>query len=274
MPEFDVKFWGVRGSIACPALSHSIYGGNTSCIELNLGGQRLILDAGTGMRQLGKQLLSEGVEKATLMLTHVHWDHTNGFPFFAPLFVPTFELHIVAGSLVPVGGVREALAGQMAAPNFPVPLDALLAKLSFRDVDDEDTFELGDGIHVRRSPLNHPDGASGYRIEYAGKVFCYITDTEHTPGELDESVQALIEGADMVVYDCTYTDEELPKHVGWGHSTWQQGVRLCQASNVRKLAIFHHDPDHDDPFMAEVEKAAVAMWDGAFVAREGMQITL
>jgi len=274
MADFGVKFWGVRGSIACPSSTHATYGGNTSCIELDLGGQRLILDAGTGLRRLGKQLLADGVGEATLMLTHVHWDHTNGFPFFGPLFVPSFKLHIVAGSLSPVGGVREALAGQMAAPNFPVPLDALAAQLSFQDVDDVDTFELGDGIHVRRIPLNHPDGASGYRIEYAGKSLCYVTDCEHTPGELDESVQALIDGADMVVYDCTYTDDELPNHVGWGHSTWQQGVRLCQASSVKQLAIFHHDPDHDDPIMDEIEKAAAAMWDGAFVAREGMAITL
>lgn len=274
MPEFRVNFWGVRGSIACPSPTHATYGGNTSCVELDLDGQRLILDAGTGLRGLGRQLLADGVNAATLMLTHVHWDHTNGFPFFAPLFVPDFELRIVAGSLMPVGGVREALAGQMAAPNFPVPLDALAAKLEFRDVDDEDCFELGKGIVVRRRALNHPDGAAGYRVEFGGRSVCYVTDTEHTPGELDENIQGLIRGADLVIYDCTYTDDELAAHVGWGHSTWQQGVRLCQASDVKRLAIFHHDPDHDDVFMADIETQAAEMWDGALVAREGMSITL
>lgn len=274
MPDFRVKFWGVRGSIACPSPTHAEYGGNTSCVELELDGQHLILDAGTGLRRLGRQLLQDGVKSATLLLTHVHWDHTNGFPFFGPLFVPDFELRIIAGSLLPVGGVREALAGQMAAPNFPVPLDALAAKLEFRDVDDEPRFELGHGIVAQRRPLNHPDGATGYRIEFGGKSLCYVTDTEHTPGQLDENIQALIRGADLVIYDCTYTDDELSAHVGWGHSTWQQGVRLCQASDVKRLAIFHHDPDHDDVFMARIEAEAKHMWDGAIVAREGMSLVL
>lgn len=272
MPAFGVKFWGVRGSIACPAPAYAHYGGNTSCVQLDLGGTQVILDAGTGIRGLGRHLLDRGVRKATLMLTHVHWDHTNGFPFFAPVFSDECSVQIMAGGLQDVGGVREALAGQMAAPNFPVPLDALHAHLEFQDFLAGDSFALSSEIKVKTAVLNHPDGATGYRVEYGGKSVCYVTDTEHVPGRPDENVLGLIEGADLVIYDSTYTDEELPGHVGWGHSTWQEGVRLCKQASVKRLAIFHHDPDHDDEFMARLEAEAVGTWDQCVVAREGMEL--
>jgi phosphoribosyl 1,2-cyclic phosphodiesterase len=127
---------------------------------------------------------------------------------------------------------------------------------------------------VRTAPLNHPNGATGYRLELGGRSVCYVTDTEHLPGEPDKNVLGLIEGADLVIYDSTYTDEEFPGKVGWGHSTWQEGVRLCRTAGARRLAIFHHDPDHDDSFMAAVDKTARAEWDGAFAAREEMIITV
>lgn len=269
----ELEFWGVRGSIACPSPTHVGFGGNTSCIEVRAGDERVILDAGTGLRGLGNRYLDADVREASLLLTHTHWDHINGFPFFKPAYATGRRFHIKAGHLAR-GGVREVLAGQMTGPTFPVPLEAMRAELEFEDFTAGDSFKLGTAIQVRTAPLNHPNGATGYRIEHGGKAFCYVTDTEHVVGKPDQNVLGLIEGADLVVYDSTYTDEEFQKHIGWGHSTWQEAVRLCRAADVGRLAIFHHDPDHDDAFMEGVERQAQALWDRAFVARERMVVVV
>lgn len=272
---YKVKFWGVRGSIACPSPDHMAYGGNTSCVEISVNGHVFILDSGTGIRSLGRALLKRGVTSATLMLTHTHWDHINGFPFFAPAFTPDFQLRIMAGHLFgKPGGIHAVLANQMENPTFPVPLSAMRGSLSFQDFAAGETMEPAAGVVVRTGALRHPNGATGYRIEYKGASVCYVTDTEHLPGEPDENVLKLIAGADLVIYDCTYTDEEFPAKIGWGHSTWQEGVRLCRAAGVKKLAIFHHDPDHDDIFMAALEAEASRLWDGTMVARDGMELDM
>lgn len=273
--SFAIRFWGVRGSIACPSRKHISFGGNTSCVQVIAGDRNIILDSGTGIRGLGHEFLKRDVRKADLLLSHTHWDHINGFPFFAPAFQPGRTLRILGGHIpTERGGVRYAMSGQMTDPMFPVPLEAMKAQLVFEDFTSGDAFKLHPGIKVTTTGLNHPNGATGYRIEHAGKSFCYVTDTEHVVGKPDQNVLALIEGADLVVYDSTYTDSELPSHVGWGHSTWQEGVRLAQMANVKKLAIFHHDPDHDDRFMTKVEKDAKKIWKGAFAAREGKLVKL
>ena len=273
--SFKVKFWGVRGSIACPTPNHIAFGGNTSCVEVSCGGERIILDAGTGIRNLGHWLMRKGVTSATILLSHTHWDHINGFPFFTPAFHPDCHFVIMAGHLND-GKIENVFADQMQSPYFPVPLAAMTAAKAFADFKAGDSFDLGSKgqIKITTALLNHPNGATGYRITYNGKSFCYVTDTEHIVGQPDQNVLGLIEGADLVVYDSTYTDKEFPGKIGWGHSTWQEGIRLCKAANVKKLAIFHHDPDHEDPFMRRVECKAKAMWPGAFVAREHMRIKL
>lgn len=271
--SFWMKFWGVRGSIACPSPNHVGFGGNTSCLEVVAGDRNIILDAGTGIRLLGQSYLERDIREADVLLTHTHWDHINGFPFFGPGFLPERSFHVHAGHLTDSGGVRRVLAGQMHQPMFPVPIEALQAELRFTDFRAGDAFHLGD-VRVVTAPLRHPNGATGYRLEYAGAAFAYVTDTEHVPGRPDENVLRLIADADLVVYDCTYTDDEFPARVGWGHSTWQEGVRLCKQAGAKRLAIFHHDPTHEDAFMSEVETEAQAMWEGAFVAREGMRVVL
>lgn len=268
---FGLRFWGVRGSIACPSPNHVRYGGNTSCVEVFAGDERVVLDAGTGIRNLGHSFLKEGQRKARILMTHSHWDHINGFPFFGPGFSKDFSATIMAGHLGG-GSIKDVLAGQMMQPTFPVPLEAMQADLAFEDFHAGDEFRLPGGLRVRTAPLNHPNNATGYRIEHAGRAVCYVTDTEHVPGKPDQNVLALIEGADIVVYDSTYTDDEFPAKVGWGHSTWQEAVRLCRAAKVKQLAIFHHDPDHEDDFMDEVASQARDLWAGAIVAREGMTL--
>ncbi|TAL01039.1 MAG: MBL fold metallo-hydrolase [Rhodospirillaceae bacterium] len=265
-----VKFWGVRGSIACPSPQHVVYGGNTSCIEVFAGNQRLVLDAGTGIRNLGHEFIRDGVNRGVLLLTHSHWDHINGFPFFGPAFMAKTHFTICAGHLHKSGGIENVLASQMANPLFPVPLEALQAELVFQDFEAGERWTLGDGVEISTTPLNHPNGATGYRISHGGKSMCYITDTEHRPGKPDQNILGLIEGADLVIYDSTYSDAQFLAKVGWGHSTWQEGIRLCRMANVRQLALFHHDPDHDDDHMRQVEIDARETWDGTIVAREQM----
>lgn len=272
---FTVKFWGVRGSIACPSPDHMVYGGNTSCVEVRAGDHVFILDAGTGIRGLGRDLLQRGAQAATLLLTHTHLDHINGFPFFAPAFSQNFALRIMAGHLGSKnGGIRAVLASQMDNPTFPVPLSAMRGTVSFDDFRAGDTLTFAPGVVVRTAPLNHPNGSTAYRIEYGGASVCYVTDTEHVPGKPDQVVLDLIAGADMVMYDTTYTDDEFPEKVGWGHSTWQEAVRLSKLAGVKNLVLFHHEPDHDDTFMAGVEAEAAALLPGTIAAREGMELTL
>lgn len=272
--EFTVKFWGVRGTFPCPYPSHLRYGGNTSCLEVRAGDQILVLDAGTGVRALGKRFLKDRVRSATMLLTHTHLDHINGFPFFEPGYCPDFGMRILSGPLGGADCIHNALSKCMESPLFPVPITTMRADLRFENLEPGDRVDLAPDVRVRTAALNHPGGALGYRIEHAGRVFCYVTDTEHVPGVPDANILDLIQDADLVVYDTTYTEEELEKRWGWGHSTWNEGVALCRAAGARSLALFHHDPDHDDAFMAGLEGAAAAEWSGAFAAREGAEIDL
>jgi phosphoribosyl 1,2-cyclic phosphodiesterase len=272
---FDVRFWGVRGTIACPSTSHIKYGGNTSCIEVMVGDRTIIFDAGTGIRNLGTELMKRDVREAHLLMSHTHWDHINGFPFFVPAYDPNRSLHIMAGHLAnDNGGIQDVLNAQMNSPMFPVPLETMQAKLRFEDFKAGEKFKLHSDVSIKTAPLRHPNGATGYRIEHNGKSVCYITDTEHVPGEPDQKILELIEGSDLVIYDSTYTEEEFLTKVGWGHSTWNEGLALCQAANVKKFAIFHHEPDHDDNFVDGIEAEAQAIWEHSFAAREGMVVGL
>jgi phosphoribosyl 1,2-cyclic phosphodiesterase len=223
---------------------------------------------------LGKEILADGIKHSHLLLTDTHCDHINGFPFFAPAFVKNETFHIYAGYLMDKGGIRKVFASQMDNPVFPVPREAMQATLVFEDFQAGENLDLAKDVQVRTALLNHPNDATGYRIDYQGKSMCLITDTEHIPGKPDQNILALIKGADLVVCDSTYTEEEFPNYIGWGHSTWEEGVRLCKAANVKQLAIFHHDPKHDDVFMDQVEIEANKAWSNTFVVREGMDIII
>jgi phosphoribosyl 1,2-cyclic phosphodiesterase len=269
-----ITFWGVRGSIACPGRDYAKYGGNTSCVEVSVDGQTLIFDGGTGIRLLGKSLQKRGVKQAKLFFSHTHWDHICGFPFFAPAYDLSFQLDVYGGHLPQEGGIRAALAGQMIAPNFPVPIDIMRSKLSFHDFQAGQELRFGKNVRVKTMPLNHPNEATGYRVEFGGRSVCYVTDTEHVVGSPNPNILRLIEGADVVIYDSTYSDNEFGGKVGWGHSTWQEGVRLCKLAKAKKLMVFHHDPDHNDGYMDKVALAAKVMWRNAIVAKEGTTLTL
>lgn len=268
-----MKFWGVRGSIASPGPRTVRYGGNTSCLEIRCGGRLLIFDAGTGLRELGAALDGAGPVDADIFLTHTHFDHICGLPFFAPLYAPGNTIRLAAGHLMPEMTLQTVLVELMMAPLFPIPPAAFKADVSFRDFAQGTVLTPGDGIVIRTGPLNHPNNATGYRIEYGGRSICYITDTEHEDGRRDRQVVDLIRNADLVIYDATYTDAEYPAYRGYGHSTWQEGVRLADAAGAKTLVIFHHEPGRDDDGMDAIAAEAERQRPGTVVAREGMVLT-
>jgi phosphoribosyl 1,2-cyclic phosphodiesterase len=269
--DFSVRFWGVRGTVPCPGPKTVVYGGNTSCIEVTCGGQRLIFDAGTGLRALGSSLAGQKGLRAQVFLTHTHIDHINGFPFFRPAYDPSNCFEIWAGHLAGrPGGLQEVLKTIMSGPLFPVPIDIMHACIAFHDFSAGERLTPLDDVVIETASLNHPQGATGYRVNYRGQSICYVTDTEHREGQLDDNVLNLIQGADLVIYDATYTDEEYPKFRTWGHSTWQEGVRLCDAAHAKTLVAFHHDPEHDDAFMDGIAKDLERSRPGSIVAKEGM----
>jgi phosphoribosyl 1,2-cyclic phosphodiesterase len=273
--EVSVRFWGVRGSIACPGPETARYGGNTSCVELRWGERMLIFDSGTGVRLLGDALLAKGnAVDADLFFSHTHLDHVVGLPFFGPAFLKQNRLRLWAGHLLPDYTLKQVLSEMMMPPLFPVPLGIFQARMDFIDFNCGETLNPVPGITLKTAPLNHPNNATGYRVECGSKVVAYLTDTEHTPGQLDRNVLMLAADADLMIYDSTYTDEEYESHKTWGHSTWQQAVKLAIAANAKMLAIFHHDPAHDDAFMDGVAAEATKAYTGAIVAREGMVLKL
>ncbi len=271
----QVRFWGVRGSIAVSGERFADTGGNTTCVEVNYGGHRLVLDGGTGLRALGEYIGFRPIT-ATLLFTHVHWDHIQGVPFFTPAFHPDSDLHLV-GVRRDSGTLRDALARQMTPPGFPVGLSALVGARRFEDVEGRQPFDLGP-FHVIPLEQDHPDGVVAYRIEAGDRALVFATDVEHRDG-VDRRLVELSEGADLLVHDAQYTHQEYegeggPARVGWGHSTWRDAVDVARQGSVGQLALFHHDPTRHDLGISAIERAAQADFPGAFAAREGLAVAL
>lgn len=270
--DFFVRFWGVRGSIACPGPDTVAYGGNTSCIAVHCGPHLLVFDAGTGLRGLGEHVAESGVTDIDLFLTHTHIDHIEGLPFFRPAYLPGTRIRVWSGHLADGMSTEGALCHLMSAPIFPVRVDMFAGEISFHDFSAGERLEPRPGVALRTAPLNHPQNATGYRIEYGGRSICYVTDTEHRPGAPDENVLGLIDGADIVIYDAMFDDDEYPRFAGWGHSTWQEGARLCRRAGARTLAIFHHLPGRTDSELDRIAGRAAEAFPSAVVAREGMTL--
>jgi phosphoribosyl 1,2-cyclic phosphodiesterase len=275
--RFQIKFWGVRGSIPCPGSETVRYGGNTSCVEMQVGGERLIFDGGTGLRMLGQSLLDENPIAARLLFTHSHWDHIQGFPFFSPAFIRGNSFKIYAVPSPNGATMKQRLHDQMLHPNFPVPLQIMQANLEFYDLEAGEILEFED-VTIETRRLNHPGEAVGYRVNWRGLAAAYITDTEHFPDRLDENVLRLAREADVMVIDATYTDEEYndprQSRVGWGHSTWQEAVKIARAAAVKQLVLFHHDPSHNDDDLDRIGEEVVRVFPRATLAREGLSIEL
>jgi phosphoribosyl 1,2-cyclic phosphodiesterase len=271
----NIRFWGVRGSIASPGPETATVGGNTSCVEITCGDTRIVLDGGTGLRALGNQLIASGATRdplaMTLLLSHYHWDHIQGLPFFVPVYMRDTSLTIVGGQNG-VTSVRETLERQMSAPVFPVRLDEVGARIGTREVKLGDVFDVGEAT-VRVGRGNHPGGVVAYRVEHEGRSVVYATDTEHYAC-VDPALRTLCEGADVLIYDSQYTPEEYRSKVGWGHSTYVAGAELARAAGVGTYVLFHHDPTRSDAGVAEIESRARELFASSIAAREGAEIEL
>ncbi len=273
--EFKVTFWGVRGTVPTPGKATVKYGGHTSCVQMTCGGRELVFDAGTGLYPLGEHLKTKEVD---IFLSHTHIDHIMGFPFFSGAYDADYTIRLWAGHLLPERSIREVMAMLMRPPLFPLTLVDLKAKISFHD------FRAGEdilcpaleeaGIRVRSLPLNHPDRATAYRVEYNGRAACYVTDMEHRDAQLDAALVGFIHGADMLIYDSTFDDKDFARFTGWGHSTWQQAVRLGEAAGVKHVVLFHHDPGMTDEKLDARAIELAALKPESFVAKEGLSLVL
>lgn len=272
--RFTVTFRGVRGSIACPGPKTMRYGGNTPCIEVRCGDRLIIFDGGTGIRELGDELLAGGQRlDADIFLSHAHIDHIVGLPFFAPFYGKGHSFRIWSGNLLPASTTRAAIDRIMSQPIFPIPPDVFQATIDYKDFRAGDTLPLAPGITLRTAPLDHPGGATAYRLDFAGRTLAYVTDNE-IHDAIDPALVALTQGADLVIYDCTYTDAEIDSKRGWGHSTWRDGLRLADAAGIKTFCLFHHAPEHDDAVMDQIVAEARGIRPGTIAAIEGLMIEL
>ncbi len=251
-------------------------GGNTSCVEVQAGDERIILDGGTGLRELGETLRHKGPIEAHVFFSHVHWDHIQGVPFFAPAFDPKSSFILHAGQREG-RTVRDALGGQMADPYFPVHLQEIEAALTFHDLQQRQRVTVGDGVVVYGVEGNHPDGVFAWRVEWKGHSVVYATDTESSSLH-DGAIIELARGADVFIYDAQFTPEELDggdgrgSRRGWGHSTMMDGARIAQEANVGTYVLYHHDPNQDDAAVVAKERRAQGAFERSVAAREGMII--
>lgn len=256
-PVLRIVCWGTRGSIPSPGPDTVRYGGNTPCVQVSTPGGTLILDGGTGIRRLGRALLSTadaGVD-ATLLLTHFHWDHVQGIPFFEPLYDAATRLRILSPRRASPDAARlfERLTEYAF---FPAPREAIAAGLEFGAVDEP--TELAGGVRLTTFPVRHASGAVGYRVRCGEATLCYLPDNELVGGAYDVSTDwrarlvELLGDADLLLHDATYTDSEYEAHAGWGHSTASQAVELAEEAGVRRLLLFHHAPERTDDEMDRI----------------------
>jgi len=268
-----LRCWGTRGSIPSPGAHTTRYGGNTTCFEVRCGEQRLIFDAGSGIRLLGLDLMENGGNHHHIFLTHFHWDHIQGFPFFRPLYDPQINLKI-AGPKQRNIDVRSLFAGQMGPIYFPIPFSVVSATMSFDDLN-ENTQQVG-GVTLHTIRVKHPSHVVGYRIEAGGRSVCFIPDNEldgdmyEVENDWRERLVDFIRGADLLIHDSMYTDEEYPSRAGWGHSTFRQSLQLAEEGEVKKLLFFHHDPERSDNQIDEIVNRLrdEAMGRGCSIAME------
>lgn len=303
-----IRFWGVRGSIPCPGPKTQKYGGNGACLELRVEGDEriFIVDAGSGIRELGTYLMANdlpnGPFNIELYLSHTHWDHIMGFPFFVPIYIPNTKMKVFGPVTFEEDPLEDVVGGQMKYRYFPVNVGELSSDIEYIRLKENPGIDLGNGIHLVTKFLNHPITALGYRFEHKGKVFCtcydtepfrnlFITDPEdpdydeamavegeEVAIEQNKAIEEFFAGADLLIYDAQYTEEEFPARVGWGHTYIEYAIAAANRAGVKKLALFHHDPDRTDDQIDEMAKTYCEPGrygdTEVFFAQEGLIITL
>lgn len=285
-PVTKLSFWGVRGSTPTVDPATWRYGGNTPCLELTApDGTQFILDCGTGLRVLGSRwtapaagVIASGVRnpETHILVTHYHWDHIQGVPFFAPLYSENNAFHFYSFRSKHLGrdSLKQVFETQMATPYFPVNMSAMTAKKKFMEVSGGDSFTIGENKITARY-INHPQGCLGYRIETPGGTVVYATDNEPGDPQLDHELRELAAGADIFINDAQYTPEQLAStRQGWGHSSWREGVKVAREAGAKTLVLFHHDPDATDRMVDGLLRQAREEFDSVFAASEGMVIKL
>ncbi len=278
-----VKFYGTRGSVPVCKSDFQEFGGNTTCIQVRdkESNNIAILDAGTGIRELGKDIIESGHKQDEIFIafTHFHWDHIQGFPFFEPAFNKKQKINLLAlGWGKHITCLKDIFKTQMQKEFFPIQLEKMGARFRFMLLDEtkkvfKTKVKKPKPVIVKTNKHTHPGGAYGYRIELDGKAMVFCTDVEHL-NSIDEKVVKLAAGADLLIHDAQYTDEELKKKKGWGHSSFSQAIEVAERANVKMLALTHHDPDHDDAFLRKMEKKCQQRFKDSFLARERMEIAI
>jgi phosphoribosyl 1,2-cyclic phosphodiesterase len=277
LSQFSVKFWGVRGSIPTPGHETVRYGGNTACVEIQVGGKRLIFDGGTGLRALGKHLMTQMPVEAHLFFTHTHWDRIQGFPFFMPAFVPGNCFRIY-GAVGPNGAsIKQRLSEQMLRPNFPVPLQAMQSELKFSNISPGSVISLDDVV-IETISLNRSNSALGYRVTWEGHSVVYATDTESRADSVEQSLLYLAQQADVLIFDATYADNhyyvpEMGSQVEQV-ALWRNALEAAIAVEVKQIIIFHHDPAHEDSYLDQLEQQLQADFPNVAIAKEGMVLEI
>jgi phosphoribosyl 1,2-cyclic phosphodiesterase len=272
----QLRFWGVRGSTPTPQVENMRYGGNTSCVEVRIQDRLFVFDCGTGFRTLGQHLTKQASGQplfAHIFVSHYHWDHIQGIPFFRPLYDSPNNVFIFHSSKRN-RSLKRVMEEQMAAPYFPVNMNDMQANRAFHDIE-AGRVALDDDVTVQAAWLNHPQGCMGFRIESKEGVLVYATDNEPGDPDFDKSVRKLAEGADVLIYDAQYLPEEYEAHKrGWGHSHWREAVKIVMESGAKDLILFHHDPDHTDVCLDNVVKEARNYYPQVRAAAEGMLLEI
>lgn len=272
--DFEVVVWGARGTLPGSGPCQTEFGTETCCVEMRIGQCRLVFDAGTGIVPLGRWMAAEDVKEIDIFFSHVHYDHIMGFPFFMPLYRPGTRVSVSLGHMLDGRPGSELISDFMRAPFLPIGPKVFSADIEYRDFKPGDLLKPAPDIRIRTARLNHPNGAVGYRVEHGGRAVAYVTDTEHVPGKTDQNVLSLFENADVVFYDTSYADAEMERFRNFGHSSWEEGVRLAKRAGVGQLVLFHHMPMRDDDKLAEIEAAARAIFPGTVAGRSGMTFQL
>src|SRR5438309_1498880 len=280
VPIAKLSFWGVRGSTPTVDPATWRYGGNTPCLELIApDGTQIILDCGTGLRMLGSRWAAPNGGKTPdthILVTHYHWDHIQGIPFFSPLYAENneFQFYSFRSKFLGRDSLKQVFEAQMAVPYFPVDMSAMSAKRKFKEVGGGETFRIGEN-EITTAWLNHPQGCLGFRIETSAGSIVYATDNEPGDPKLDQSLRQLAAGADIFINDAQFTPEQLTAaRKGWGHSTWLEGVKIAEEVGVKNLVLFHHDPDSTDKAVDSILREARGKFANVWAAAEGMVMTL
>lgn len=266
--RFAVSTHGVRGGAPTPGRARAVYGGHTLCLEVEIAGRRIVIDAGSGLHAV-----AGGKDRRTnILLTHLHLDHLIGLFAFDPLYEAGAEIVVWCGNL---GGAtaETELRRLFSTPLFPGSFDDLRANLVFKGFVAGETIQV-DGVSVRTHPLRHPGGATGYRFEDSGRIIVVATDMEHDDGGPEAGLVAFCRHADAILYDATYKQADYPRYRGWGHSTHAEGVRLARAASAKRLVCLHHAPQYDDAELRAAEADVKALWPGASLARDGDVIVI